>query len=91
MGSPCSNIFSDIVMDDLESNCLNELDFTPLAYYRYVDDIFATIPRNKLTTMIDAFNSYDDRLKFTHEIDENGCISFLDLQIIRDKEKIIIN
>ena len=41
--------------------------------------------------MLDAFNSYDDRLKFTHEVEENGCISFLDLKIIRDKEKTITN
>ena len=38
--------------------------------------------------MLDAFNSYDDRLQFTYEIEEKG-ISFLDLQIIRDKEKTI--
>ena len=53
-------------MNDLEIDFLNKLKFTPLAYYRYVDDIFASIPRNKLNTMLDAFNSYDDRLQFTH-------------------------
>ena len=40
---PCSTI-DDIVMDGLETECLSKLDFTPIAYYRYIDDIFAIIP-----------------------------------------------
>ena len=48
MGGPCSTIFADIVMDDLETECLSKLDFTPTAYYRYIDDIFAIIPKDKI-------------------------------------------
>lgn len=35
MGSPTSPQFADIVMVDLEKHCLNQLDFTPLFFYRY--------------------------------------------------------
>ena len=62
---------SNIVMDHIEINCLNKLDVNPLAYYMYVDDIFAIIPRNELNIMLDASNSYDDRLELTHKIEEN--------------------
>ena len=32
IGGFWSTIFSDIVIDDLKSSCLNKLDFTPLVY-----------------------------------------------------------
>jgi len=47
MGSPLSPILADIVMDDLEMNCLKRLDFAVHTYYRYVDDIFIIIPDTK--------------------------------------------
>ena len=31
----CSTIFADLVMEDLETECLSKLDFIPTAYYRY--------------------------------------------------------
>ena len=39
MGSAVSSAFSDIVMSDLEAHCLSIIDFKPIFYYRYVDDI----------------------------------------------------
>ena len=49
MGGPCSTIFADIVIDDLKK-MFEKLDFTPVAYYRYISDIFAIIPEDKLIT-----------------------------------------
>lgn len=43
MGGPCSTVFSDIVMEDSETNYLKKLDFLLSAYYRFVDDIFTII------------------------------------------------
>lgn len=43
MGSPLSPILADIVMDDLETQCLSSLSFKVLTYYRYVD-VFAIVP-----------------------------------------------
>ena len=68
MGGPCSTIFADIVMDDLETECLEKLDFTPVAYYRYIDDIFAIIPEDKIDHMLNVFNYYNNRLQFTHKL-----------------------
>ncbi|XP_029664892.1 uncharacterized protein LOC115236523 [Formica exsecta] len=48
MGSPLSPILADIVMDDLETHCLSSLSFAVPVYYRYVDDIFAIVPRAKV-------------------------------------------
>ena len=35
-------------MDDLENEALAKLDFSPIIYFRYVDDILTCIPKNKL-------------------------------------------
>ena len=38
MGSPASPQFADMVMTDLDEDCLTKLDFTPTFYFRSVDD-----------------------------------------------------
>ncbi|RLU15924.1 hypothetical protein DMN91_011681 [Ooceraea biroi] len=48
MGSPLSSIVADMVLDDLESQCLTNLDFKIRVYYRYVDDIFMIISKDRL-------------------------------------------
>ncbi|KAL6418382.1 hypothetical protein ACFW04_012167 [Cataglyphis niger] len=77
MGSLLSSILTDIVMDDLETHCLGFFSFAVPVYYRYVDDIFAIVPRAKINEINVIFNSYHQRLKFTHEIESDSCINFL--------------
>jgi len=67
MRSPLSPILADIVMEDLETCCLRSLGFEVSAFYRYVDDIFAIVPKNSLDIILTTFNSYHSRLKFTYE------------------------
>jgi len=88
MGSPLSPILADIVMDDLETQCLSILDtFNVYTFYQYVDDIF--IPTNKLNSVLTTFNSYHPRLKFTREME--NMLNFLNTSVIRDNGNIITN
>ena len=91
MGSPISPIFAEIVMDDLESQCLKKLDFKPVIYLRFVDDILTIIPENKVLTMLNIFNSHNEKIQFTCEIEENNYINFLDLTLYKENNKIITN
>jgi hypothetical protein len=91
MGSPLSPILADIVMDDLEVHCLESLNFKISTFLRYVDDIFAIIPRSKINEVLNAFNNYHPRLKFTFEIENNNVINFLDTTVIRNDERLITN
>ncbi|XP_011875873.1 PREDICTED: uncharacterized protein LOC105566460 [Vollenhovia emeryi] len=86
MGSPLSPILADIVMDDLETNCLQLLRFEVPVFFRYVDDIFAIVPKNRVSDMLNVFNNYHPRLKFTHETEINNSIAFLNTLVIRDNE-----
>ena len=83
MGSPISPILADIVMQDLETHCLNNIKFDIPVFFRYVDDILALVPINKIDDIIRVFNAFHPRLKFTHEMENNGCINFLETTIIR--------
>jgi len=89
MGSPLSPIVADLVMRDLEELILNSLDIRPTLYYRYVDDIILSAPKDEIQSILDKFNSYHHRLKFTLETEVNHCLNFLDITLIRKDTKII--
>jgi len=81
MGSPLSPIVADIVMQDLETECINNVDFHLTFYYRYVDDIILASPKDKIDLILESFNNYHERLKFTVEHEKDRSLSFLDLLI----------
>ena len=95
MGSPISPIFADLVMEDLEVHCLKELkekfSCTPLFYFRYVDDTIMCIKKEFVQHTLDIFNSYNSHLQFTHELEANNSINFLDLTLIKNNGRIITN
>ncbi|RLU16909.1 hypothetical protein DMN91_010978 [Ooceraea biroi] len=84
MGSPLSPTLATLVMEDLECSCIDSLPFGIKVFYRYVDDIFAILPSDKIQEVLDAFNGYHERLKFTYEVESNNELSFLDTTVIRD-------
>ena len=77
MGSAISSLIADIVMDDLETECINLLDYSPLFFYRYVDDIILCIPENKIHYTLDTFNAYHPNLNFTIELEQNNSLTSL--------------
>ena len=95
MGSPISPLFADIVMEDLERDCLQILkekhDCIPTFYFRYIDDTIICVKKEHIDSVIKVFNSYDQNLKFTHELEVDNRINFLDLSLIRNNRKIITN
>lgn len=91
MGSPLSPILANMVMDDLESRCLEALDFEIPVFYRYVDDIFAIVPKTKLGIILKVFNDYHPRLQFTYETESNNSLNFLDVTVIRNGNKLLTN
>ncbi|XP_071565721.1 uncharacterized protein [Temnothorax nylanderi] len=89
MGSPLSPsaILADIVMDDLETHCISLLNFEIRVFLRYVDDIFAIVPKNSINVLLEVFNNYHPRLQFTFETEVDNSIPFLDTLVIRDGDR----
>jgi len=81
MGSPLSFIVADLVLQNLESHILDELSFISPFYIRYVDDIALAAPCILFDELLDTFNSFHPRLKFTMEVG-GSQLNFLELSII---------
>ena len=91
MGSPVSPILAQYVMDDLINDCLLQLDFEVPFLKKYVDDIILSIPNDGKERLLEVFNNYNQRLKFTiEEEDDNGRVPFLDTQVIRRSDNKVI-
>jgi len=83
IGSPVSPV-ADLILQSLESSILSDLMNKSIFYYRYVDDIALSVPFFQLNSLLEKFNSFHHRLKFTKEmIGEGDRLNFLDLTIIK--------
>lgn len=79
-------------MEELETETINNLDYMPHFYKRYVDDCILCIPEDKLEYTHSAFNSYHARLQFTIEKQKQNSLSFLDILLkISNNGKIETN
>ena len=86
MGSPIGPSFANAFLSFHEKRWLDEcpLQFKPLLYRRYVDDTFLVFKhRDHIPLFLDYLNTKHTNIEFTSEIEENGCLSFLDVNIQR--------
>lgn len=88
MGSPLSPIFADIVMTEILRVSLPGLPNQPKIMCVYVDDSFAIVKRNDVDLILEAFNSFNDNMRFTCEREKDGTICFLDVQVFRENTEI---
>ena len=80
IGSVLGPIFSNFYMSDLKNRIFNSIK-KPLIYLRYVDDILILANNiNKINILQDTFQK-NSVLNFTHELNKNNKISFLDVLI----------
>ena len=62
-------LYACIFMDQVESEFLKTQQRQPLAWFKYIDDIFFiwTRGQEKLEGFLDNFNKFHPNLRFTHE------------------------
>ena len=85
-----TSILSDIVMDDLEIDCITKLNFKPTFHFRYVDDVVLCIQKNSVDHTLNIFNSYDKNLQFTVVVAQNNSINFFDIKILINNHRQLI-
>ena len=65
-------------------------EFKPVFYKRYVDDIFVLFRKEEhLKLFLNYFNSCHENIKFTSQKETNNKLSFLDIEISREKNQFI--
>jgi len=93
MGSPLqqlSPIVAELAFQYLESHILKKLSFTPSFYIRYVDDIALAAPYSLIDDLLNNFNPFHPRLKFTMEIGGTS-LNFLESKIINRDGQLIFD
>jgi len=82
MGSPLSPIIADLELRDIESRDINILNVPLPIYVRYVDDILLAAPSDSVNKIVNIFNSFHPRLRFTLEVGGDK-LNFLDVTILK--------
>ena len=91
MGSPVSPILAQICMDFLITSALAEFDFHVPFIHIFVDDIILALPSDKINLALDIFNRLDTHIKFTHEVEGNNKLPYLDTIIHKNLNKLKTN
>lgn len=90
MGNPLSPFVADVVMGNLETLLVKQIASFPRWWARYVDDILSVF--NQKTFDINEFlnniNKVIPSIQFTMEIEKEGKIPFLDLEVSRVDNEI---
>lgn len=81
MGSPLGPTFANFYMCNLENHVLNEINYKPKIYCRYVDDIFLVIKNVDDLNKLKSDFEKNSILKFTYEIEKDKTLPFLDVQL----------
>ena len=86
MGSPLGPLFANIFLSFHEKSWLADCPslFKPIFYRRYVYDCFLIFTsRDHVTPFLSYLNSKHPNIQFTHELESNSCLPFLDVKVIR--------
>ena len=78
MGTKMAVAFANIFMAEIKTNLLNQSRIKPIAWNRYIDDVFSLwdTKREDLDIFITQANTYHPTIKFTAEISDTE-ITFL--------------
>ena len=69
------------MIQDLEKNIFSNLTVHISFYYRYVDDIVLAAPKDEINNILDSFNAYHERIKFTVDHGDEFGVNFLDVKL----------
>lgn len=83
MGGSVSAVLANIVMEDLEINVHNTIPYFIYLYKRYHDDIFACVHHSDIDYVHTFFNDQCPAIQFTLEVENDGCLNFLDMSLLR--------
>ena len=83
MGSPLGPVLANVFMVELETKLVPTLNDKIALWQRYVDDTFTFIKNDEIENVKTILNGFHEDIKFTHEIEKEGSIAFLDVKITR--------
>lgn len=88
MGNSTAPFYSNLVLEDLETEIIQKLNLE--FFFRYIDDSICCLREDAIQIVQERLHSYDNNLKFTYEIEKERRINFLDTTLIRQHDGNII-
>ena len=85
MGSPLGPVLANVFMVHLEETIVPKLEDSMPEWKRYVDDTFTVVKKGKLDEIIATLNNFHPNISFTHEIEEERKMAFLDVSIMKEE------
>ena len=87
MGSPLAPKLAELCLDFVFDKIIPKLPFQLPFIFKFMDDTIMAIPNNSEHIILSKFNSFDPRLQFTIESEnEERSIPFLDTLVIRSED-----
>ena len=87
MGSPLGPLFANFYMSDVEAKTLCDKNVAPHIFCRYVDDTFVDVKdQEHLNALIEQLHA-NSVLKFTHELNIENKLPFLDVLVTSEQSK----
>ena len=89
MGSPLSGVLACIYLEFLESGPFKYIIPNTSHYSRYIDDILLIYPQDLgLHSITDRLNNVEPSITFPNELKYNSTLTFLDILLIRNINKL---
>ena len=85
MGSPLGPVLANVFMVYLEETIVPQLKDSMPEWRRYVDDTFTIVKKGKLIEVISALDDFHPNISFTHEIEKERKIAFLDVLLTKEE------
>ena len=92
MGSPLGPALANMFLSHHESRWIEmcPLNFSPVFYRRYVDDVFVLMrSEENLFSFLDYMNTKHPNISFTHELEKNNSMPFLDIRVYLANDSFI--
>ena len=94
MGSPLGSTLANAFLSHCEKIWLEKCpqEIKPLFYRRYVDDIFVLFEsQDRLIKFWDYFSGCYPNMSFSHEVERDGKLSFLEVNVFREEGQLVTN
>lgn len=88
---PSIPIIASIVLNFLLDIALKEIPYKMKICLKYVDDIFAIIPKKFVDITLHKLNKLHPKIQFTTELENNNMLPYLDLCLIRGPDGTILH
>ena len=90
IGTKMAPPYAIIFMGDLEEKLLKDCDKKPLAWWRYIDDIFMLWQHGEkeLEKFLEFLNCYHPTIKFTANYSRND-INFIDVSVRKKNNQLV--